>query len=171
MDHQSAFYAFITEPRSWVAVAIVLFVVLFGGKLWGAAAVILDNRADTIRAELEEASALRAEAEKMLLEASSRRESAMKEAAELLASAKHEAQRLAAEARDEAVVAAKRREKLALERIEAAEKAALVDVRNQAATIAIQAAEIIVREGLSADAASRLVGRAIDALPAALAAQ
>ena len=171
MDHQSAFHIFITEPRSWVAIAIVMFAVLLGGKLWGAATAILDKRADTIRAELEEAANLRAEAEKMLLEASQRREAALKQAAELLASAQQEAARLAQEARAEAAAAAARREKMALERIAVAEKAALIEVRNQAATIATQAAEMIIREGLPAEAASRLVSRAIDALPAALAAQ
>ena len=171
MDQHSAFYDFITEPRSWVAIAIVAFVVLLGGKLWGVAVGILDKRAESIRAELEEAAALRAEAEKMLLEASQRREEALKEAAELLASAKHEAERLAAEARDEAAAAAARREKMALDRIGAAEKAALIEVRNQAATIASHAAEQIIREGLPGDVAGRVVGKAIDGLPAALAAQ
>ena len=63
MEHQVSFFA---EPRSWVAIAFVIFFVIFGKKLWGVLAGILDKRADTIRTELSEAERLRGEAEAML---------------------------------------------------------------------------------------------------------
>jgi F-type H+-transporting ATPase subunit b len=107
----------------------------------------------------------------MLLEASVRRDAALKESAELLASARTEAARLTEDARIEAAANAKRREKMALDRISAAEKAAVTDVRNQAAAIATHAAETIIRDGLPPAAATGLVRSAIDALPKALAAQ
>jgi len=74
------------------------------------------------------------------------------------------------EARAEAALSAQRREKMALDRIAAAEKAAVTEVRLQAIAIASQAAEAIMRDGLPQDAATGLVSRAIDGLPAALAA-
>lgn len=162
---------FLTEPRTWVTVAFLIFVALAARKFWTIATSMLDARAATIRAELEEAAKLRAEAEEMLSAASQRRDAALKEAEELLARARREAARLAAEARDEAAAAAKRREKMALDRIAAAEKAAVNDVRALAATVATRAAEDIIREGLPADSAQTLVRRAIDGLPAALAAE
>ena len=46
---------FFTDPRSWVAIAFVIFVLVFGRKIWAALAAMLDKRAETIRAELAEA--------------------------------------------------------------------------------------------------------------------
>jgi len=165
MDLQAIF----SEPRIWVAIAILTFFALAGRGIWGFATRVLDQRGEIIRAELDEAAALRAEAEAMLLEASVRRDAALKEAAELLASARTEAARLTEDARIDAAASAKRREKMALDRIAAAEKAAITDVRNQAALIATQAAEVIIREGLPPASATGLVRSAIDALPKALA--
>ena len=60
MHHQESFFA---DPRNWVVLAFILFFVLFGKKLWGALAGMLDARADSVKTELEEASRLRREAE------------------------------------------------------------------------------------------------------------
>ncbi len=74
-----------TEPRFWVAVAFVIFFVLFGRKLWTVIAGLLDARIARIRAELDEAQKLRREAEAMLVDARKRREDALKDAKSLLA--------------------------------------------------------------------------------------
>ncbi|HET8995993.1 MAG TPA: ATP synthase F0 subunit B, partial [Acetobacteraceae bacterium] len=50
--------SFLTEGRSWVAIAFVIFFLVFGKKLWGALAQMLDDRAEKVRAELDEASRL-----------------------------------------------------------------------------------------------------------------
>ena len=62
-------HEFFAEPRSWVAVAFVIFFAIFGGKIWKALAAMLDKHTATIRADLEEASRLRVDAEKMLADA------------------------------------------------------------------------------------------------------
>ena len=116
--HEESFFA---DPRSWVAVAFVIFFVLFGARLWKALAGMLDQRTAAIRAELDEASRLRREAEAMLADASKRREAALTEARLLLEGARAEAARLAQAAAAEAAAAAGRREKMALDRIAAAE--------------------------------------------------
>lgn len=161
----------LTTPRTWVTVAFFIFMGLAARKIWGLLTGILDTRAATIRAELEEAASLRAQAEAMLSDASAKRDAALKEAEALLASARVEAARLADAARADAAASAKRREKMALDRIAAAEKAAVTEVRNQAATLAVQAAETVFREHLPQAAAAGLVAKAIDGLPAALATQ
>src|SRR5215469_13208641 len=113
---------FFAEPRNWVFIAFVLFFVIFGRKLWSALAQMLDDRAAKVRAELEEAARLRQEAEAMLGEAEARRAAAL------------------------------RREQMALDRIAAAEKAAVDDVRLTAVEVATVAARQVIAEGLSADA-------------------
>src|SRR5579862_6830319 len=81
---EGAMAEFFTEPRSWVAIAFVVFFVLFGKKLWTVVRDLLDQRAETVRAELAEAQRLRTEAEAMLRDARTRRETALADAQKLL---------------------------------------------------------------------------------------
>ena len=161
--------SFFANPRTWVAVAFIIFIVLFGAKLWKVLAGMLDKRAETVRNELEEASRLRREAEAMLADATKRREAALAEAKALLEGAHAEAARLAKDAAEEAQAAAQRREKMALDRIAAAEKAAVDEVRITAADIACVAAGRVIREGLTAETDAGLVDHAIAGLGNALA--
>jgi F-type H+-transporting ATPase subunit b len=168
MDAEPSFFA---EPRNWVIIAFILFFVLFGRKLWAALAQLLDERAAKVRAELEEAARLRREAEAMLHEAETRRADALREAQALIEGARAEAGRVAAAAATEAEAAARRREQMAMDRIAAAEKAAVDEVRFTAAEVATAAARQVIAEGLSAEADARLIDQAIARLPGALAAR
>jgi F-type H+-transporting ATPase subunit b len=160
--------AFWMESRFWVALAFVVFFVLFGKRLWAALAAMLDARAAAIGKELDEAARLRAEAEQMLRDARERREAAVKDAQALIEGAQTEAARLATAAAEEARAAARRREQMALDRIAAAEKTALDEVRIAAAEVATTAARDVIAGGLPAESAARLIDHAISGLPAAL---
>jgi F-type H+-transporting ATPase subunit b len=166
MNHGESFFG---EPRNWVVIAFILFFILFGKKLWGAIAGMLDARATTVKAELEEASRLRREAESMLRDAEKQRADALVDAKALIEGAKAEATRVTAAAAAEAEASAKRREQMAIDRIAAAEKAAVDDVRLAAADIATSAARQVLAEGLTSDADSLLIDQAITQLPTALA--
>jgi len=155
------------DPEFWVLVSFLIFFVLFGGRLWKAIADILDGRANAVRAELDEAQRLRTEAEAMLAEAQRARTEAMAEAGEVLARSQAEAARLTAAALAEAEAAGARRERLALERIAAAEKAAVTEVRHTAADVATRAAEQVIARGLG-EHDVLLVDQAIADLPRAL---
>ncbi|HTW70631.1 MAG TPA: F0F1 ATP synthase subunit B [Acetobacteraceae bacterium] len=157
------------EGRTWVAAAFLLFFVLFGRKLWKPLAGMLDDRAVKVRAELEEAARLRREAEAMLKDAEQRRAEALAEAKALIEGAQAEAARAAAAASAEAEASARRREQMALDRIAAAEKAAVDEVRLTAVDVATSAARQVISEGLSPDADARLIDHAITQLPGALA--
>lgn len=161
--------SFFSNPRTWVAIAFLLFVVLSGRKLWAVLTGMLDARAATIRQELDEAARLRAEAEAMLRTAQSDREAALAEAGTLLANAKAEAARVTEQARVDAEAAGKRRERMATDRIAAAEKAAVTEVRSAAIDVATRAAAQVIAQGLSAQTDASLVDRAISALPQAMA--
>ena len=161
--------SFWAEPRVWVAIAFIIFFVAFGRKLWAALAQMLDSHADTVRTELEEASRLRVEAEAMLRDAEKRRTEALAEAKALIAGAQTEASRVATAAAAEAEAAAKRREQMAVDRIAAAEKAAVDEVRMTAADVATVAARKVIAEELTPDSDARLIDQAIVQLPTALA--
>ena len=163
--HQESFFA---EPRNWVIIAFVLFFAIFGRKLWSVLAAMLDDRGAKVRAELEEAARLRQEAEAMLRDAEARRAEALRDAQALIEGAKSEAGRVTAAAAAEAEAAARRREQMAVDRISAAEKAAVDQVRLTAVEVATLAARQVIAEGLSADADSHLIDTAIMQLPTAL---
>ena len=168
MHEEPSFFA---EPRNWVGLAFVLFFVIFGRKLWSALAQMLDDRGAKVRAELDEAARLRQEAEAMLRAAEASRAEALRDAQALIEGAKAEATRVAAAAAAEAEASARRREQMALDRIAAAEKAAVDEVRLTAVEVATAATRQVIADGLSADADSRLIDHAITQLPSALAAR
>ncbi len=161
-------HEFFAEPRSWVAIAFVIFFVLFGGKLWKALAAMLDGHAAAVRAELDEAGRLRVEAEAMLADARTRREAALTEARAMLDSARSEAIRVGEQARLDAEAAGRRREQMAMDRISAAEKAAVTDVRLAAADLASRAAQEVIASTLSSEGDAPIIDRAIAGLPSAL---
>ena len=168
MHEEPGFFA---EPRNWVILAFFLFFIIFGKKLWGALAGMLDARAASVRAEMDEAARLKSEAQAMLKEAEAARAKAQTDAKTLIDGASAEAQRVAEASRAETEASARRREQMALDRIAAAQKQAVDEVRTAAAELATIAARQVIAEGLSPEASAALIDQAIAQLPAALAAR
>jgi F-type H+-transporting ATPase subunit b len=168
MHEEPGFFA---EPLHWVVLSFFLFFIIFGKKLWGALAGMLDARAASVRAEMDEAARLKSEAEAMLKDAEATRVKAHSEAKQLIEGAAAEAARVAEATRAEAEASAKRREQMALDRIAAAQKQAVDEVRTAAAELATIAARQVIAEGLSLEASNALIDHAITQLPAALAAR
>lgn len=166
MEHHESLFG---DPRTWVGIAFILFFVIFGRRIWTSLTAALDKRGIAIQTELNEASRLRTEAEAMLKDAQAQRQAALGEAEQTIARARDEAARMADAARTDAATAATRRERMAMDRIGAAEKAAVTDVRLAAADIAARAAEQVIRQGFGAEADASLIDHAIQGLPAALA--
>lgn len=156
------------DPKFWVAVSFVIFFLLLGKKIWAALTGALDARAAQIRASLDEAARLRAEAEAMLRQAEADRAAAQAEAATLIERAKAEAERMAAAATAEAEAAAARREQMAMSRIAAAEASAVAEVRNAATEVAIAASRALLAEQVTADVDAALIDRSMADLPKAL---
>ncbi|RUT25148.1 F0F1 ATP synthase subunit B [Asaia sp. W19] len=158
------------DQRFWVAVSFVAFFVLFGGKLWKAIAAVLDARANQVRSNLDEASRLRREAEKMLEDATREREQALAESRALIERSREEAAAIAEHARREAEAVASRREQMARDRIAASERQAIREMREVAADAAIQATRALVGQYLRSEqaGASALLDRGISDLPQAL---
>ncbi len=165
--HAHHYEHFYIDPKFWVGVSFVIFIALFGKLAWTKATQMLDARGARIKAELEEASRLRAEAEAMMAAARKEREQAIKDAAAMLERAKAEAERVAAATRAEAEASARRRERMAMDRIAAAEASAVTEIRNAAAEIATSAVREIIAQKHDASADAPFVDAAISSLPAA----
>ncbi len=157
-----------SDPKFWVLVSFVLFFLLLGRKIWAAATSALDGRAAQIRATLDEAATLRAEAEAMLRQAEADRASALREAETLIARAKAEAERVATNAAAEAEASAQRRERMAMGRIAAAEASAVAEIRDAATDIAIAASRAVLTELITTPVDGALVDGSVAELPKAL---
>ena len=157
-----------SNPTFWVGVGFVLFVVLAWKPLSKAILGGLDTRAAKIRAQIEEAERLRAEAQAMVAEYKAKHAQALKDVAQIIAAAEEQARLIQADASAATEAAMKRREQQTLEKIAQAEAAALREIRHQAVDIAIDAARRIIAEQVKADAGAALVDAAIKELPAKL---
>ena len=149
------------DPTFWVATAFVAFVILTFRPIGKALGGALDNRADKIRQELEEAARLREEAQKALADYKRKQSEASKEAEELLEHTKVEAARLRTQAEQDLAASLKRREEAAVEKIAQAEAKALQEVRNRAVEIAMAATSRLLVDSVDEAKASALVEDAI----------
>ena len=133
------------EAEFWVAAAFVIFVGVLG--YFGVHKLLvksLDDRRDRIKAELDDARRLKAEAEALLASYRHKQHEAEQEAQAIVSSAKAEAERLAAEAETKLEEFVIRRTKMAEGKIAQAEAQALADVRSAAEEAAVTAAETIL---------------------------
>ncbi|WP_226635999.1 hypothetical protein [Novosphingobium profundi] len=153
-------------PPAMVVSASML--VLLGIALWkGVPKAIgrgLDSRIADIKAQLEEAKTLRAEAEALRKEYADKIAGAEKDAAEMLEHARKEAVAIVAKAETDTADVIARREKMAEDKIGAAQLAAVADLRAVAADAATAAARGLIAGNHSADADKVLVNQAISGI-------
>ncbi|MCY6381720.1 F0F1 ATP synthase subunit B [Hoeflea prorocentri] len=135
------------DASFWALVSLILFLALLAYlKVPGMLTKSLDDRADKIRNELDEARRLREEAQQLLAEYQRKRKDAEKEASEVIAAAEHEAAGLVAEARQKTDDYVKRRTAMAEQKIALAEAEAVNEVRQSAIDIAVSAAQTIIAD-------------------------
>lgn len=128
-----------------VALVIFLGIVIYAGAHKKAAAA-LDDRANLISKELNDAKQLRLDAEMLLADYKQKRLDAEKEAQQIVAQAKSAAIQYGEEARKKLTETIARRTKQAEQKISQAEAAAAKDVRSSATELAIAAATKLISE-------------------------
>ncbi len=149
------------DPTFWIAVAFLVFVGLAARPVSGAIAGALDARSARIRTELDEAQALREEAQKTVAEFKRKQRDALKEAEQILDHVKLEAKRLRERAERDLAAALERREQAALEKIAQAEAQALQEVRDQAIEVALMATAKLISENLGPERSGAMIDQAI----------
>ncbi|HEY6919924.1 MAG TPA: F0F1 ATP synthase subunit B [Tabrizicola sp.] len=152
-----------------VLIAFIAFVALLvymkvPAKLTG----MLDARAATIKAELDEARALREEAKSILATYERRQKEVQEQADRIVAQAKDEAMAAAAQAKEDLKASIARRLAAATDQIASAEAGAIRQVREQAISVAIAAAGEVLSKQMTADAASASIDDAIAQVEAKL---
>jgi F-type H+-transporting ATPase subunit b len=149
----------------WVSIAMLVFIVIVVAK-GGVKAIVggLDKQIAAIRAQLAEAKTLRAEAEALRDEYARKIADAEKTAADMVGQAEHEAGLIVEQAKADAAELVRRRGKMAEDKIGAAERSALAEVRARAADAAARAASTLVAARLGAEGDRALVDRTIAGL-------
>ena len=152
--------------EGWVYTGITLFILIaiFGAKAHRQLLGALDALIAETRKSLDEAKAVREEAEALLADAKAKQAAAAKEAKGIVAHASHEAEAIIAKAEADAAELVSRREKMAEDKISAAERSAVEGLRAKAAQAAAGAARDLIAAGHSAKADKALVDEAIAGL-------
>lgn len=164
-------YGFVSLQNSdfVVLVAFILFfAVLFYLKVPGKIGGMLDGRADGIKSELDEARALREEAQSLLASYERKQKEVQEQADRIVAQAKLDAAAVADQAKADLEASIARRLRAAEDQIASAEAGAVKEVRDRAVVIAISAARELIAKQMTAADGNKLIDEAIATVEAKL---
>lgn len=165
VEHTAHHYdVFYHDPKFWVALAFVIFIVLAAKFIWPFIARGLDGRAGTIRDQLEQAARLRAEAEALLAQYQRDQQQMLKDAEDILAHATRDAEAIRARAAEELTQNLARRTQQAQEGIARAEAEAVATLKAQIVELATAATRTVVSAQLDGKKDDPSVARAISAI-------
>lgn len=152
-----------------VLLAFILFIaILLYFKVPGMLTKMLDTRAETIRAELDEAKKLREEAQSLLASYERKQREVQEQADRIVTNARAEAERAAAESKDDIRASVERRLASAQDQLANARAAAEKEVRDTAVVAAVAAARDVVAKQMSATNANKLIDDSIAQVDAKL---
>lgn len=145
----------------WVAISFVLFIALMAKLGSGKITTALDKRIAEIRAEIETAEKLKAEAAALLADFQQKQRDAEAAADKIIEEAKASALAVQKAAEAELTESMERREAQLAERLKRIEEKAIADIQNHAADLAIQATHEIVTKTVDEKAGGNLIDQAI----------
>ena len=152
-----------------VFLGLVVFIgILIYFKVPGMIGKMLDGRAEGIESELNEARALREEAQTLLASYERKQREVKDQADRIVTAAKEEATIAAEQARADLGVSLARRIAAAEDQIANAQAAAIKEVRDQSVTVAIAAARDVIAKQMTAAQGNSLIDSAIAEVDAKL---
>jgi F-type H+-transporting ATPase subunit b len=142
-------------------VVLLGFLVFVGILVWKKVPALLggllDKRALQIKADLDEARALREEAKALLASYEKKQKEVQEQSARIIAAAKEEAEAAAKAAKADLAQSIARRLAAATDQIASAEAGAIAQVRNQAIMVAVAAAgEVLAKQSTAASASASI---------------
>jgi len=148
-----------------VLIAFILFIsLLVYLKVPGMIGGMLDKRAEGIESELNEARALREEAQTLLASYERKQKEVQEQAGRIVEHAKQEATEAAEQAKADLKETIARRLQAAEDQIASAEAGAVKEVRDKAVTVAISAARDVIAKQMTAADSNKLIDDAIGAV-------
>ncbi len=150
------------DASMWVALAMLLVIGLaVWKKVPAMVGGMLDKQIAGIKEQLDQATNLRKEAEAIKADYEAKAKQAAKDAEAMKAHAEEEAKAIIAKAKTDATTLIARRAQSAEDKIAAAERAAIADVRAQAAAAATAAAEALIAKHHDGKADAGLIDETI----------
>lgn len=145
-----------------VVIAFVIFIgILIYFKVPGLVGGMLDKRATSIKSELDEAKALREEAQSLLASYERKQKEVQEQSERIVAAAKEEATNAATAAKADIAKSITRRLAAAVDQIASAEASAVKEVRDQAITVAVGAAKDVIAKQMDAKSAGAMIDDSI----------
>ena len=145
------------DESLWVAISFGVFVALVWKKAGSAISAALDKRTEDIRKNLDEAKALREEAQVELQKYQRLQREASDQAAAIISNAEKAAFQIEENAKVGAEASIKRRKDQAESKIKALEAEAMAEIRNRAAELATVAAASIISDNMDKAASNKLL--------------
>lgn len=153
---------FLNNTDIVVGIGFLIFVgILIYYRVPGMILSRLDSRAVRIKADLEEARALREEAQGLLAGFERKQREVKGLAEEIVAAARAEAQKAAEAAKEDIRRSVARRVQTATDQIAVAERAAIRQVKDRAVEVAVAAAADVIRRSIEERDADALIDAAI----------
>ena len=149
----------------WTAVTFLLTFVALRMIAWKPLLGMLDEREGRIRESLEKAERAQAEAERAIAENQANMEKSLRQSQELVGQAQQEAERVRTQAREDARAEAKRILDDGRRQLEVERRAVIADLRQEAAGLAISAAEQLLKRNLGQQENRQLVEDFLEQLP------
>lgn len=153
---------FLNNTDIVVAIGFAIFVgILIYTGVPGMLTSRLDARATRIKADLDEARALREEAQTLFASYERKQKEVRDQADEIVAAARVEAEKAAEQAKEDIRKSVARRLQTATDQIEAAEKSAIRQIKDRAVAVAVAAAGDVIARELGPRDADALIDAAI----------
>ena len=153
---------FINDPTAWVGIAFLIFFALVAWKIFPKLGVALDSYGAKIAAEIQQATQLREQAEKLLAEAQKKSKAAEQNANEIIERARFEAKLIGDEAEKEIEREIEYKMQLAEEKITRAQSVAMEHVRTRAVDNAIaEATKVLSEEFQNPKSSERLIEKSL----------
>ena len=157
------------NPEFVVLIGFILFLALLAYlKVPGLIGGMLDKRAEGIKSDLNEAKALREEAQTILASYERKQKEVQEQADRIVEAAKAEAEIAATQAKEDLKASIARRLAAADEQITSAQASAVKEVRDSAIAVAVAAAEDVIAKKLTAADGNTLIEDAIKDVAAKL---
>lgn len=151
----------LADTSIWLTVSFAIFAWILWSKGKSALLSSIDSYIATVRQEIGAAKSLKAEAQGLMQEFEAKHRDSVKEAEEILALARKQVAQIQEQAAKDMAEASARREKQLAQRLERMKQAAMTEIQNYAADLAIKATREIIIEKLDSREHKRLVEAAV----------
>jgi F-type H+-transporting ATPase subunit b len=155
---------FFSDPKTWVAVATILFFVVAFRPAKKALLGMIDARTAEISRKLDEANKLKEEAQTLLENIKRKNSKSQQEADAIINQAKQEADAIISEATQKLERDIENRRKMAIQKIESYKEAATAEIKNHITNLTVEVSRKLLVDNINGDVSKNIVSNSIEKL-------